>query len=473
MESEKEMYLLKQSDGSIWNFIYDKNLRITYKIYKENKWSNYHILTRESTGKYSISLLANDNICVIYESFDKHLVLKIYNNKKWTSYDILENDNDDKIEIYFKTIINKNNLILFYSTYNRYSKDLTICSSSIDDKGILHSLSLIDTIKVKDNILLSPSSSDNEIIYVMYQKKADNYILGYKVLDNYSMTWSKFYKVDESSSPFKEYNLLSCKEKFHSIYTKIDTSDNYSLNYYNCTTNKHININIILNKNIYSSSLFISDKYIWCFWISNNELFSTVSMDEGLSFSKSYKTESIDYLKIYKVTYLSNSLENKNLFFLGEVFAFDIHSPKLLVIDNIFGLVYKYTENTSYSLYFPHFISLINTNNNYIKTDFKEKDIIIENQNNVIEAQNAKLISYKNKFNSINYLLKEFNENRLKLNEYILFLQDSVDNKEKTINEYEIELELLRKENKINTSKKVSKFNIKEALLKLLSIFRN
>lgn len=471
MELEKEMYILKQSDGSIWNFIYDKKLGITYRLYEETKWSNYHILTCESTGKYSISLLANDNICVIYESFDKHLVLKIYTNQNWNSYNILENDNDDRIEIYFKTIINKNNLILFYSVYNRYSKDLTLLSNLIDDKGILHSSSLIDTFKTENNILFYPCPSDNDIMYVMYQKTDDNYILGYKVLDNHSITWSKFYKVDESSSPFKEYYLLSCKDKLHSIYTKIDKSDTYSLTYYNCTTNKYINI--IRNKNINSSSLFISDRYIWCFWIRNNELFSTVSIDDGISFSKPYKTESIDYLKLYKVTYLSNFLENKNLLFLGEVFAFDIHSPKLLVIDNIFGIVYKYTKNTSYSFYLLYFISSINTDNQYIKNDFSGKEVLIQNQNNVIEEQNNKLISYKNKFKSINELLKEFNENSLKLNEYILFLEESIDNKEKIIHENEIELDLLKKENENNKLKKASKFNIKNIFLKLISILKN
>lgn len=471
MESEKKIYILKQSNGSIWNFLYDKNLGITFKIYEENKWSNYHILTRESTGKYSINLLADDSISVIYESFDKHLVLKIYTNQKWKTYKIFENDNADEIEIYFKTIIYKNNLVLFYSIYNRYSKDLTIVSSSIDNKGILHSSSLIDTFNIEHNILFYPYSSDTDIIYVMYQKKDNIYTLGYKVLDNYSMTWSEFYKIDESSSPFEEYYLLSYKDRFHSIYTKIDKPDTYSLNYYNCITNNYINI--IRSKKIYSSSLFISGKYIWCFWIRNNILFSTVSTDEGISFSKPYKTEEIDPLKVYKVSYLSNFLENKNLLFLGEVFALDIHSPKLLVIDNIFGIVYK---NTSYSFYLLYFISSFKVSSKISNINFLEKDLLIKEQKDIIENQKNKLISYENKFNSISNLIKSFNENSFQLNEGISLLQDNVEEKGKKLNEFkkmftekEIELELLKNELKNTKLQKNTTFDIKKVLAKLFS----
>ena len=132
---EKNMSFLKQSDGTMWNFSYDKNLGIIYKIYKENKWSNYDLLTSKTKGKYSVALLQNDTICVVYENFAGEVIMKLYTNEKWNHYYIVTNDDKVKIDVNFKTIVYENHLFIFFSVYNKDTNLVTIYSNLIDEKG--------------------------------------------------------------------------------------------------------------------------------------------------------------------------------------------------------------------------------------------------------------------------------------------------------------------------------------------------
>ncbi|WP_066895208.1 hypothetical protein [Clostridium nigeriense] len=470
---EQNIHILKQSNGSIWNFLYDKRLGITYKIYEKNKWSNIYILTKKTTGKYSVSLLPNDTICLIYENLSRQLVMKIYTNKKWSYNYIVKNQEYDEIDTYFKAIFIKNDLLLFCSIYNKYTNVLTINSYIIDNKYNLGLPSLVDKFFFENNINFSLSSiKDN--VYILYQKKETNYTLGYKLYNTNSKTYSEFYKIDESIGLFKDYYLLSLKNELHSIYTKIDTNKSYLLNYCKITLSLNNCISIFKSKSSFSSSIFIAHRYIWCFWFKDNKLFSTVSIDGGNSFIKPYQVDEVNNLKIYKAYYISNVLENKNIMCIGYTFIININSPKLLVIDNIYELIYKHSQYNSYRFYILYFLSLINIENNSNNISFSDKDILIQKQSNIIKKQKTKLLSNENKLNSIKNLIEKFNENTYQLNESISLLQDDLSNKETELNELkklyiekELELELLKKETKTMKLKKVNTFKFKEILSKL------
>lgn len=481
---KKDMYFLKQSDGTILNFAYDERLGIIYKIYQEDKWSNYSVLTRETTGKYSAELLQNDKICIIYESLTGQLIMKLFNNSKWKSHYLVTTSDNEKIDIYFKTIVNNNNLFLFYSIYNKDKNIVSIYSNLIDEKGNSNSQSLIDQINLEHNILFSLCTTNDNNIYIMYQLKENKYILGYKIFNINSRSWSEFYKIDSSLFQFEEYSLLYFKDNFHSIYTKTDDNKSNFLNYCKGNLSSHNYTTITRNKNIITSSLFVIGDYIWCFWLKNNELISTVSLNEGASFSKPYQSDIIHSSTLYKVAYISNFLENNHTKHMGEVFIENINSPNLLLIDTIFGLIDERTKNTSYSFYLHYFISTSKVNkdipsksNNIItKIDSTEKDLLIKEQKDTIEKQKNKLLSYENKFNSINELVTIFNENSLQLYEGVSTLQDNLEDKEKKYGELrkiyyekETELKLLKSELKKISLQKSSAFDIKRLFTKLFS----
>ncbi|MCS4586054.1 hypothetical protein FZ990_13535 [Clostridium perfringens] len=103
------------------------------------------------------------------------------------------------------------------------------------------------------------------------------------------------------------------------------------------------------------------DEHIWCLWISNNELLSTVSIDGGNIFTSPPQVDSIEYLNIFKATYFSNFLENKTSLCKGETFFVNDDTPRLLVIDNIYRIVNRYDNSSLY--YFQYFISSLRKEN--------------------------------------------------------------------------------------------------------------
>lgn len=43
--TNRNSYVIKQSDDTIWNFSFDINQGIIYKFFKDNAWSEYYFLT--------------------------------------------------------------------------------------------------------------------------------------------------------------------------------------------------------------------------------------------------------------------------------------------------------------------------------------------------------------------------------------------------------------------------------------------
>ncbi|WP_300382058.1 hypothetical protein [Clostridium sp.] len=476
---KQNVYIIKQSEGTIWHFSYDKKFGIIYEICKNDIWSNYNILTKATTNNFSVDLLSNDDICIVYEDLDGNIILNLYDNIKWKSSYLIKNDKNSKIKIYFKTTFFKNSLLLFYSIYNSITNTLTIVSQIIDENGDLNSPKLIDKINYEYDIPFYLYTSKENKLYIMYQKKESNHLLGYKVLSNHYMPWSKFNIIDKSPSPFKEYSLLSIKDKMHSLYIKISSDKTHSLTYCRGNSYSYIYTNISKDTNISSSAFFIIGEHIWCMWIIDDKIYSSVSIDSGNIFSNPPQFEEVSSSSISKGIYISNFLENKKDNCIGEVFIKNYDFPQLLIIDNIYGLVHRSYKNSSYLFYLQHFISTVNKNYNYSIYN-TENDDLIDKLNNIIKEQETKILSYENKLKAINSSLISFNENKEQLNKSIKLLQDNLVAKEEILKELEAtytekekELEILKEELNNIKLQEIDSFDLKKVFDKFSSIFKN
>lgn len=482
---ERNMYILKQSNGTIWNFLFDKRLGIVYKILRGEMWSNYITLTKATTGNFSVNLLPNDNICLVYEDLNGNLIMNLYDHKEWNSYYLIENDKKEKIEIYFKTLFYKDKLFLFYSIYNKNTNMLTIVSQLVDERGNLTPAKLIDYVNFKYNIPFYIHTSTENILYIMYQKQENNYLLGYRILDDSSRNWSRFHVIDDCSSPFEEYSLLSFEDKIQSLYIKKDDNNIYSLIHCEGKSSSYNYNNICSDRNIISSAFFIIGKHIWCLWIQDNKIYSTVSIDGSNVFSTPPKFQLIESQNISKLTYLSNFLENNKDICRGEVFIKNVDYPHCLVIDDIYGIVHRSNKNNSYLFYLQYFISALDKEDKHYKMDIvereiEERDILIEKLYNMVKEKESKLVSYESKFKAVSENLAKFNKNKNELNEGIRLLEDSLLDKEKKLNELqtiyiekENELELLKEELSNIKLQEINGFDIKKTFNKFSSIFKN
>ncbi|WP_127836472.1 hypothetical protein [Clostridium prolinivorans] len=164
---KKNMYVLKQSDGTIWNFKYDRNKGIIYKNYKNGIWSKYNIFVKEAKENFSAAILPNDTICIVYEDLNGNLMMYTFNGVNWKVYNITKNNNMNIFNVYFKIILYKNYLFLFYSIYKNSNK-ITIVFQTVDEKGNLSSIKTIDDIYFKYDIPFYINISNKNVLYIMY-----------------------------------------------------------------------------------------------------------------------------------------------------------------------------------------------------------------------------------------------------------------------------------------------------------------
>lgn len=431
---KKNMYVLKQSDGTIWNFKYDRNKGIIYKNYKNGIWSKYNIFVKEAKENFSAAILPNDTICIVYEDLNGNLMMYTFNGVNWKVYNITKNNNMNIFNVYFKIILYKNYLFLFYSIYKNSNK-ITIVFQTVDEKGNLSSIKTIDDIYFKYDIPFYINISNKNVLYIMYQKYENNHELGYKILNNDLETLSKFYVIDISLFSFKEYYLLAVDDTLHFIYIKKNKRDVYSLIYCQGSFSKYKCNNILESEDITSCSFFIINNHIWCLWIQNNEICSTFSIDEGEIFSIPPQIEFLNATNVFKAVYLSNYIESETNIYINDIFVLDENIPKCLVVDDIGGNIYGNNKNSKYLFYNKYLLNIINEKD-YEKY-IKKMDNIILKLKDIIKDNEIKLQYYEDKFKVINSSIANFNERKKELIESVNFFQNTIIDKEKRLNELE------------------------------------
>lgn len=96
-------------------------IKALYKNYKNGIWSKYNIFVKEAKENFSAAILPNDTICIVYEDLNGNLMMYTFNGVNWKVYNIT-NNNMNIFNVYFKIILYKNYLFLFYSIYKNSNK---------------------------------------------------------------------------------------------------------------------------------------------------------------------------------------------------------------------------------------------------------------------------------------------------------------------------------------------------------------
>ncbi|MCY6370548.1 hypothetical protein [Clostridium ganghwense] len=385
---ERNFYTLKQSCRTIWNFTYKKNWGIIYKTFIDNKWSTYNVLVKECNKNFSALLLPDDRICVIYQDFLGNIILSIYNETNWSHHEILKKKNNTIKDVYLKILYSNNKIHIFYNIYLIQNNIRTLFHQTVDKNLNLSSPKMIDTTNVT---LINPFSvhvSDNQNIFIMYQKLKNTYELGYKILDNNNTMWSDFYVVDKNISPYIDFSISSMDNTFHSLYIKNNTKTNiltHCSGYLSDLT--HVKIYESIN-DIMLPCLFRKKDTLWDLWISDNSIHSCFSKDNGIDFSN-IENELLQSPDIFKTIYISNS-DNR------QYEVNELYSNQLTLLPYTFVTSKNDLQNkTNYT---DHF----NETSVTLKKDMPDLDV-----EKKLSYYNHKLIQKDQIINQLNYLLKE------------------------------------------------------------------
>ncbi|MBU3143981.1 hypothetical protein [Clostridium sp. CF012] len=437
----KVFYVIKQSDYTTWNFTYDKNRGILCRKLNEEKESSYQVLEKESSGNFSVLLLPNDDIYFLYEDLKGNIKLRILKESKWSEDIVILEKTTEIYDISFKAILNKNKIYLFYNVLNKETKIRTLFHQVVDENFNLTSPKIIDKSNDKYNYSFTIVADDNNELLIMYQKSQKNYKLGYKVLNPEFDRWSEFKIIDESGSPFIDYSLLSINNSIHSLYIKKEKEKDILIYSQSEAIKEGHNV-LFEGTNIKSCSVFSIEGHIYCSWINNNEIYNCFTKDKGKTFSSPSSIELLASLDVIKSIYKSNLTRTIRNLIINEMYVMDDDEVEVLIIPNEYNtldssIVNKNIECDQCLLEAKSYLSVAYNKMLLYEKQLKQKDDVITLLKNNIQEYSIKVQIYENRLKDINTQYIKFQEDKNLLNGNIDYLQESLINKEKKINELE------------------------------------
>ena len=217
MLKKENYYIMKHSDGTVWNFTYNKKMGIICKVLKGNRWSNCEILIKECNEKFQVTILPDENIYLFYKDLSGNIKLKIHDKTKWKEGQIIQGITNEMYEGNFNITPLKNEIHIVYSILNKKTNKKTLFYQKLGDQGKLSDPEIIDTIYPDYNIpIVTVVTLDNKL-YVMYGKLAGEYKIGYKILNLDTETWSEFYVIDSAEEAFADLSFTFTNNTVHAV----------------------------------------------------------------------------------------------------------------------------------------------------------------------------------------------------------------------------------------------------------------
>lgn len=433
--TDRNFYIIKQSEDTTWHFSFNKDKGIIYKYFKENTWSEYHVLAKEALKNFSVILLPNNSINVLYQDLAGTIILSKYDGEQFHEQKILTNEKKEIFSIYFKAAaIDKNKIQIIFSIFNKEINTATLFHQILDEKNNLSSPKIIDKIKYnyEYDVPFILNSEDNKDWFLMYQRFLDNHQIGYKSFDTDNEEWSDFKLIDTSKYPFKDYSAIMFNEILHALYIKKEENIN-SLNYVHGNHFNFKNTKLFNGTNIESCLIFIIYDQIWCFGIENNKIYSSFSIDNGNIFSTPPYEQSISSPDVFKSMYISNEPKERKGILGNEIYFTNDDTFQYLIFFPLYPSIKNDEKINSYLSYIEYYMNEIYLKiASYEKTS-KSKERVIAKFEHELEEQKAKTLLYKTKFEEINKSHNEFIDLNNQLNTNINLLQESLTDKEEKL----------------------------------------
>lgn len=337
--SSKLRTLIRKSDGSTIKITSDNGIKFSNYDNKLNLQNTSLISSENSTFiDYCFNINKNDTIYGLISSNKKEVLYTYINDKILFKKSLFTIDNlNENIKFLYINNIN-NKLHIFYFLINTQSPSGKLIHKIYSDNSLVTTEIDSFNFNILTNFVVVPDDKNISIFYFKIIKNAEELFMRTFSLD--TNTWLPSNQITNSKNKKIYLSVIkSCKDNsYHISY-----SENINNQYY-CT---YINGYTKDNEFIIKTSSFIKKAVACLFpniieynnilniqWIEFNNLYSSISYDSGLTWSKdSMAILGIDTpfsLYFYKSNY-TNDLNNK----IPSIFAFD-HSQQLLGIQYIY-----------------------------------------------------------------------------------------------------------------------------------------
>lgn len=436
----KSFYIIKQANGTTWNFLYDEDEGIIYKFFKENKCSDYNILTKTAQNNFSVFLLPDDSINVLYKDFTETIVLMKYIEDIWTEQEIMKNSEPEVFDVDFKAAVYNNRINMIFSILNKKDNTVTLLHEILNKENNLTNAKIIEKLENEHYISFNIYSIENKGLFVMYQRFSGQFRLGYKFFDKNTKEWSNFNLIDTSIYPFRNYSTLITNGMLSTLYIKKEKNID-KLIYAHGKNSAFKKIELFSDINIELCSFFIVFGQIWCYWIKNNIIYNSFSINNGNDFSSYPYEQILNYQFLFKVIYIYNKLEEPKNVYANEIYVSNYDDIKYLIFSNLYSYTINNIKNKEYLSYIEYYMVQICEKVLSYEKKLKEKETSINELNQKFEKEKLKLLSSENE----NMLTTQ--KNLIAKEDTLNFFENENIKKEKEI--FSLKSELSNQENRI------------------------
>ncbi len=493
-------YILRQKNDNIICFYYENNT-IYYKIFQNSKWCNEKIFATNVLDNFTAMFSPSGEIYVFCQGKDGNILLHTVKNILDSSITTinLQIDLNSIHNILFYPIIKDNSIFIIYNV-PKDDNSFKLKSAILDKYGNLSEISTIEDSLYKSNFnLFQVQYVTNKHLLAFYHTRPNDSNIGYKEITEYNT--SNFINIHQTNYQIIDYSFLTTDNTIHVLYA-VKTMFSYQL-IYKKKEYEEFEAPIILwdGAKISDCLLSIINNNIHVFFICKDKLYTCISKNKGMNFTKPDIYKNKFCVEPKKAVYISESNMSCNKFFIREVLIDKYNPCDIQLLPDLCEDFYKIPaipisiEKQNVEIKSKN-ISNNNANNNFktqinkLKNEISKKDEQIEYMTNILNKYKSKKDDFEfEKVNAdkrhsmeikelkdkISFLEKEKNEikttNKENYNNENSILTSQISDLQNEKNNLISNIEILKNENlNLENEINVLKDNIKSLELKLQNL---
>jgi len=339
MQNTYIVRLKNNSQMCLMCFYYVKDDGILYRTYDNGKWSEANTLIKNARLNYTVTLDESGKMYVLCQNNYGDVLL--YSNQddeyaKWTEKTVLKNKGQRVHPITLYPIISGHGMGLIYNVPIADDKSSHLIRQSYNARGQILPASKVDKIIPMPKFMFQVQAVTPRHVLVFYQTKGYDYNLGYREMTPDSQ--SRFNIFHSTSNKITDVSFLTTNDSIHVLYIVRSLHSEHLI--YRKKEEAEFSAPVVLceGEALENCLLFFADGNLHATYISGDQLYHSISENNGDSFSRPVGYYSKVCESPVKAAYIDgtndlNGFDCKN--FIREVYV-DSNMPwKIQVVPDI------------------------------------------------------------------------------------------------------------------------------------------
>ena len=301
--SSKNLYLFTLYDGIITKYYFENKKNIV----DETKMSEDVLI------EYDVSIDCEDNIYIIYQNKDYHLILMIITGEEVKKIILTEEPMPEIYNLNLKIIDGKphifycvllSNIDKEYRIVHHYYNGKQWKTYIVQDIKVNQVLNPINILEYREELIL---------IYYDYKSSDEIYCNIFKLTEG---KWTTQYQLTNNPNPKLYLDSLFIEEQLHLVYCEYKETLAVKYERYEYGDNfikKEIEEELSNWENINWPILIYFENILWIIWAEYENIMSRYSLDNGENWSPIYLWRDSKHKDVFKYKYLTKNKVNNIL----------------------------------------------------------------------------------------------------------------------------------------------------------------